>query len=88
MSQVVISFVAVSILSLFQILVLMAIYLLDFQLLVYDFLYRYITESGILTADDVDFMREHNIYSFLVGEAFMRQDDPGKALQDIFGVNK
>jgi indole-3-glycerol phosphate synthase len=47
-----------------------------------------ITESGILTADDVNFMREHNIYSFLVGEAFMRQDDPGKALQDIFGVNK
>ncbi|SEH87008.1 indole-3-glycerol-phosphate synthase [Bathymodiolus azoricus thioautotrophic gill symbiont] len=47
-----------------------------------------ITESGILTADDVNFMREHNIYSFLVGEAFMRQDDPGKALQDIFRVNK
>ncbi len=43
-----------------------------------------ITESGILTAEDVNFMREHNIYSFLVGEAFMRWDDPGLALQEIF----
>lgn len=43
-----------------------------------------VTESGIFTAEDVAFMREHSIYSFLVGEAFMRQQDPGKALQDIF----
>ncbi len=43
-----------------------------------------ITESGILTSKDVAFMHQHNIYSFLVGEAFMRQDDPGFALQEIF----
>ncbi|BAF61864.1 indole-3-glycerol phosphate synthase TrpC [Candidatus Vesicomyidisocius calyptogenae] len=47
-----------------------------------------ITESGILTSNDVAFMNKHNIYSFLVGEAFMRQDNPGKALQKIFGKNK
>ena len=47
-----------------------------------------ITESGILSANDVAFMHKHHIYSFLVGEAFMRHDNPGKALQDIFGVNK
>jgi indole-3-glycerol phosphate synthase len=43
-----------------------------------------ITESGILTSENVAFMREHDVYSFLVGEAFMRQDDPGIALQEIF----
>ncbi len=47
-----------------------------------------ITESGILTSNDVAFMNEHNIYSFLVGEAFMRQKNPGEALQKIFGKNK
>jgi indole-3-glycerol phosphate synthase len=43
-----------------------------------------ITESGILSSDDVAFMREHDIYSFLVGEAFMRHENPGQALQEIF----
>lgn len=43
-----------------------------------------ITESGILSAEDVAFMHKHDIYSFLVGEAFMRHDNPGKALQEIF----
>ena len=43
-----------------------------------------ITESGILSTEDVDFMHEHDIYSFLVGEAFMRQADPGVALEEIF----
>jgi indole-3-glycerol phosphate synthase len=43
-----------------------------------------ITESGILNSKDVTFMHEHDVYSFLVGEAFMRQDDPGVALQEIF----
>jgi indole-3-glycerol phosphate synthase len=43
-----------------------------------------VTESGIFTTQDVAHMNEHNIYSFLVGEAFMRQENPGKALQDIF----
>lgn len=47
-----------------------------------------ITESGILTSEDVAFMHKYNIYSFLVGEAFMRQEDHGRALQDIFGEYK
>lgn len=47
-----------------------------------------ITESGILTSEDVAFMHQHNIYSFLVGEAFMRQEDPGQSLQNIFGGYK
>lgn len=44
-----------------------------------------VTESGILTPDDVNLMREHNIHSFLVGEAFMRADEPGEKLAELFG---
>lgn len=43
-----------------------------------------ITESGILTTDDVEFMRRHCVNSFLVGEAFMQKNNPGKALQEMF----
>lgn len=43
-----------------------------------------ITESGIHTTDDVNRMREHNVHGFLVGEAFMRADDPGEALTGLF----
>ncbi len=43
-----------------------------------------ITESGILNKNDVKLMRKYNIYGYLVGEAFMRQENPGKALQEIF----
>lgn len=43
-----------------------------------------ITESGIHTNEDVDDMIARNIRSFLVGEAFMRQDDPGEALAKLF----
>ena len=39
-----------------------------------------ITESGILTKDDVKLMNDNEVYGFLIGEAFMRQEDPGKAL--------
>lgn len=45
---------------------------------------RIVTESGILTKPDVDFMRGHGIHAFLVGEAFMRADDPGLALASLF----
>ena len=44
-----------------------------------------ITESGILSADDVTRMRSANVHAFLVGEAFMRADDPGQALARMFG---
>ncbi|WP_298053461.1 indole-3-glycerol phosphate synthase TrpC [uncultured Paenalcaligenes sp.] len=43
-----------------------------------------ITESGILNADDVKTMRDHKVNAFLVGEAFMRQPDPGVALEQLF----
>jgi len=43
-----------------------------------------ITESGILNADDVKTMRDHQVNAFLVGEAFMRQPDPGVALEQLF----
>lgn len=43
-----------------------------------------ITESGILNAEDVKIMRNHNVNAFLVGEAFMRQPDPGVALEQLF----
>ena len=43
-----------------------------------------ITESGILNADDVKRMRDANVHSFLVGEAFMRVENPGAELQKLF----
>ena len=43
-----------------------------------------ITESGILQTKDVELMHAHGIYGFLVGEAFMRQPDPGVALTGLF----
>jgi indole-3-glycerol phosphate synthase len=43
-----------------------------------------VTESGILAAGDVQRMRAAGVHAFLVGEAFMRADDPGVALADLF----
>lgn len=43
-----------------------------------------VTESGILGPADVERMRAANVNAFLVGEAFMRADDPGKALAQLF----
>ena len=43
-----------------------------------------VTESGIFTAQDVQLMRDHQVHAFLVGEAFMRADDPGMELQSVF----
>ena len=45
-----------------------------------------VTESGILTRDDVLRMGAAGINAFLVGEAFMRAADPGEALAALFGV--
>ncbi len=44
-----------------------------------------ITESGISTKADVKLMRDAKINAFLVGEAFMRADEPGEALAELFG---
>lgn len=43
-----------------------------------------VTESGILGRDDVRRMRDADVHAFLVGEAFMRADDPGAALASLF----
>ncbi len=43
-----------------------------------------ITESGIITTDDVKRMRDHDVNAFLVGEAFMRAADPGFELNRLF----
>ena len=43
-----------------------------------------ITESGIHSRDDVATMRSAGVHAFLVGEAFMRADDPGAELQRLF----
>ena len=43
-----------------------------------------VAESGILAAADVSLLRGHGVNAFLVGEAFMRADEPGKALATLF----
>ena len=45
---------------------------------------RVVTESGILTKEHVAIMRQAHVHAFLVGEAFMRQPDPGVALAELF----
>ena len=45
-----------------------------------------VTESGILSKSDVQLMRDNQVNAFLVGEAFMRAESPGQALEDIFRV--
>jgi len=45
---------------------------------------RVVTESAILSRDDVDLMRSHGVHAFLVGERFMRADEPGQALRELF----
>lgn len=43
-----------------------------------------VTESGIAAPADVARMRSQGVHTFLVGEAFMRADDPGAALAALF----
>ena len=43
-----------------------------------------ITESGILNRADVELMEINQVYAFLVGEAFMRAEQPGSELQRLF----
>jgi indole-3-glycerol phosphate synthase len=44
-----------------------------------------VTESGIAAPPDVARMRSRGVNAFLVGEAFMRAPDPGRALRALFG---
>jgi indole-3-glycerol phosphate synthase len=43
-----------------------------------------VTESGIRSREHVAAMRQAGVHAFLVGEAFMRADSPGKALEELF----
>ncbi|RYZ72588.1 MAG: indole-3-glycerol phosphate synthase TrpC [Lysobacteraceae bacterium] len=43
-----------------------------------------VTESGIVVAADVERMRNAGVHAFLVGETFMRADEPGDALRQLF----
>lgn len=45
-----------------------------------------ISESGIHTQQDIKLLREHNVNGFLIGEAFMREDNPGDALAALFSA--
>ena len=45
-----------------------------------------ITESGIHTQDDVKLMQDNGIYTFLVGEAFMRAESPGQKMRELFSL--
>jgi len=45
-----------------------------------------VTESGILAPEDVKRMRAAGVRAFLVGEAFMRSAEPGKALISLFNL--
>jgi len=42
-----------------------------------------ITESGIFSRDDMQYMNAAGVYGFLVGESLMRQPDPGMALAEL-----
>jgi len=44
-----------------------------------------VTESGINDTADVSLMQERNVNAFLVGEVFMRSQDPGETLSILFG---
>jgi indole-3-glycerol phosphate synthase len=43
-----------------------------------------VSESGIHSIDDVKIMRGYNVNTFLVGEAFMRDAEPGRRLMEMF----
>ena len=43
-----------------------------------------ITESGIKTRQDVELMHQNNVFGFLIGEAFMRDRNPGQKLKEFF----
>ena len=47
-----------------------------------------ITESGILNRADVELMEINEVHAFLVGEAFMRAEEPGVELQRLFFPGK
>ena len=47
-----------------------------------------VTESGIHTPEDVSFLRAQGVNAYLVGEAFMKAEDPGIKLRELFDAPK
>jgi indole-3-glycerol phosphate synthase len=47
-----------------------------------------VTESGIHTPADVQLMQDNGIYTFLVGEAFMRAEHPGQKMRELFSLGR
>ncbi len=45
-----------------------------------------VTESAIHLPEDVALMRQHNVNAFLVGESFMRAEQPGEKLAELFNT--
>mgnify|MGYP005669197017 FL=1 len=43
-----------------------------------------VSESGIKTKDDIDQILSYKVLNFLVGESFMRADNPGSELERLF----
>jgi len=43
-----------------------------------------VTESGLSSATEIAEMRRKGVHTFLIGETFMRAEDPGEALQRLF----
>ncbi|PHR50791.1 MULTISPECIES: indole-3-glycerol phosphate synthase TrpC [Cycloclasticus] len=42
-----------------------------------------VSESGLHKPEDISMLKEHQVHTFLIGEAFMRCDDPGEALKRL-----
>ncbi len=45
-----------------------------------------ITESGIHTREDVELLLSNGVYTFLVGEAFMRVEQSGQKMRELFAL--
>ena len=45
-----------------------------------------VTESGIISSENIKTLRDNGIDSFLVGEAFMKTSQPGEALKKLFSL--
>ncbi len=46
--------------------------------------HQVVSESGIHSKEDIELLRQHNVHTFLVGEAFMRAEEPGEKLNELF----
>ncbi len=47
-----------------------------------------ISESGITTTNDIKLLRSHGFQGFLIGESFMKTDNPGKSLEQFINELK